>query len=181
MYNYIVAKLQNFKLQIKYMVNTLHERNLLHLNKLNELNQKMLKMFKLQMQAQAVLVSDIYLSKFPSQKIFLSAETNPYKSNPMTKLDHFRQLMPLPCKIVTTAGLDDVSEDKISTIAQSTSKDSIHKSKTSRLRNLTQMIKVDSYQQINISKSKTSRLWTATDSYPESGGVLRQKVSVVSS
>ena len=30
MYKYIVAKLQIFKLQIQYMVNTLHERNLLH-------------------------------------------------------------------------------------------------------------------------------------------------------
>ena len=41
------------------------------------------------------------------------------------------------------------------------------------------MIKVASYQQLNISKSKTSRLQTATVSYLESGGLLRQKVSVV--
>ena len=35
MYNYIVAKLQNFKLPMQYMVNMLHERNLLHLNKVH--------------------------------------------------------------------------------------------------------------------------------------------------
>ena len=152
MYNYIVAKIQNFMLQIQYMVNTLHERNILHLNKVHERNQKMLQNFKLQIQPQAVPVSYISLSKVPSQKIFVSAETKPYKSDHLTKLAHFRQLISLPWKIVTTSCLDGVAEDKISTIAQSTSEDRIHKSETSHLRNPIQMIKVDSYQQLNISK-----------------------------
>ena len=63
MYKYIFAKLQIFKLQMQYMVNTLHERNLLHRNKLHEWNQIMLQNFKLQMQPQAVPVSDLSLSK----------------------------------------------------------------------------------------------------------------------
>ena len=38
MFNYLVTKLQNFKLQIKYMFNMLHKRNLLHLNKVTYQN-----------------------------------------------------------------------------------------------------------------------------------------------
>ena len=38
MYNYIVAKLQNFKHQMQYMINTLHDRNILHLNKVTYQN-----------------------------------------------------------------------------------------------------------------------------------------------
>ena len=41
MENYMVAKLQNFKLQMQYMVNKLYESNLLHLNKLHDRNQTM--------------------------------------------------------------------------------------------------------------------------------------------
>ena len=41
MYNYMVANLQNFKLQMQYMVNKFHERNLLHLIKLHDRNQIM--------------------------------------------------------------------------------------------------------------------------------------------
>ena len=91
MYNYIFAKLQ-----MQYMVNTLHERNLLRLNKVHERNQTMLQNFKLQMQPQAVPVSGVSISKVPSQKIFVSAETKPYKSDPLTKLPHFLQLLSLP-------------------------------------------------------------------------------------
>ena len=76
----------------------------------------------------------------------------------MTKFYHFHQIMPLPWKIVTTAGIDGVAEDEISKIIQSTFEDSIHKSETSRLRKPTQMIKVASCQRLNISKSETSRL-----------------------
>ena len=54
------------------MVNTLHERNLLHLNKLHERNQTMLQHFKLQMQPQEVPVSDFSLSKVTYQKILVS-------------------------------------------------------------------------------------------------------------
>ena len=133
MYNYIVAKLHNFRLQMQYMVNTLHERNLLHLNNVHERNQKMLQNFKLQMQPQAVPISNVSLSKVPSQKIFVSAETKPYKSDPLTKLAHFRQLIPLPWKYFTTAGHNGDAEDKISTVAKSNSEDIIYKSKTSRL------------------------------------------------
>ena len=56
-YNYIVAKLQNFKLQMQSMV------NLLDLNKVHERNQTMLQNSKLQMQPQAVTVSDLSLYK----------------------------------------------------------------------------------------------------------------------
>ena len=56
------------------MVNTLHERNLLHLNKLHERNQTMLQHFKLQMQPQAVPVSDLSLSKVTYQNILVSAD-----------------------------------------------------------------------------------------------------------
>ena len=63
-YNYMVAQLQSFRFQIKYMVNRLQERNLLHLNKLHESNQ-------------AVPVSGISLSKVASQKIFVSAYLSP--------------------------------------------------------------------------------------------------------
>ena len=71
MYNYIVAKLQNVKLQMKYMV------YLLHLNKLHEGNQTMLQNYKLQMQPQEVTVSDLSLSKVTSQEIFVSDNLNP--------------------------------------------------------------------------------------------------------
>ena len=74
MYNYIVAKLQNFKLQMQYMVNTFHERNILHINKVHERNQTMLQYFKLQMQPQAVTVSDFSISKVTYQKILVSAD-----------------------------------------------------------------------------------------------------------
>ena len=49
MHNSILVKLQNFKLQMQYMVNMLHDRNLLHLNKVHEGNQMMLQNVKLQM------------------------------------------------------------------------------------------------------------------------------------
>ena len=61
---YIFAKLQNFKLKMQYLVNTLHERNILHLNKVCDRNQRVLQYFKLQMQPQVVPVSDFYISKF---------------------------------------------------------------------------------------------------------------------
>ena len=57
MYNYIVAKLQNVKLQMQSMV------NLLDLNKIHERNQTMLQNYKLQMQHQAVTVFDLSLYK----------------------------------------------------------------------------------------------------------------------
>ena len=38
MYNYIVANFKIFKLQMKYMVNTLHERNILNLSKVTYQN-----------------------------------------------------------------------------------------------------------------------------------------------
>ena len=41
MYNYMVAKLQNFKLQMQYIVNKLHKRNHFHLIKLHDRNQIM--------------------------------------------------------------------------------------------------------------------------------------------
>ena len=64
MYNYIVAKIQNAKLQMQSMV------NLLDLNKVHERNQTMLKNSKLQMQHQAVPVSDFsILTKPASRKI----------------------------------------------------------------------------------------------------------------
>ena len=69
MYTYIVAKLQ-----MKYMVNTFHERNILHINKVHERNQTMLQYFKLQMQPQAVTVSDFSISKVTYQKILVSAD-----------------------------------------------------------------------------------------------------------
>ena len=122
------------------------------------------------MKPPAVPISDLYLSKVTSQKIFVSAKTKPSKSDlsnfrkptQLTKLAHFHQLMPLPYKIDTTEGIDGVAEDKILTITQSTSEDSIHKSKTSGLRNPTQMIKKASCQQLNISKSKTAFLGKPT-------------------
>ena len=77
MYNYI-AKLQNFKLQMQYMVNTLHERNLLRLNKVHERNQTILQNSKLQMQPQAVPVSDFFLFEVNYQKILVSSDLNPY-------------------------------------------------------------------------------------------------------
>ena len=111
-------------------------------------------------------LSLISLYKVTPQKIFVSSETKPSKFNQssfwkptqMTKLAHFHQIIPLPWKFVTS-GLNGVDEDKFLTITQSTSKDIIHKSETSRLRNLTQMIKVASYQRLSIYKSETPRLW----------------------
>ena len=93
---------------------------------LHERNQKMLQNSKLQMQPQVVPVSDLYLYKVTSQKIFVSDKTKPSKYDPssfrkptqLTKLDRFHQLMTLPWEIVTTAGLNGFSEDKISTITQ---------------------------------------------------------------
>ena len=72
--NYIFAKLQNFKLQMQYMINTLHERNILHLNKVHERNQMTLQNFKLQMKPQAVPVSDFSLSKVTYQNILVSSD-----------------------------------------------------------------------------------------------------------
>ena len=63
MYNYIVVDLKYFNLQMQYMFNMLHEINLLHLNKLHDWNQTMIQNFKLQMQRQAVLVSDLSIFK----------------------------------------------------------------------------------------------------------------------
>ena len=77
MYNYIVAKIQIFKLQMQYIVNTLHERNLLHLNKLHKRNQTTLQNVKLQRQPQAVHVSDFSFSKVIYQKILVSAYLYP--------------------------------------------------------------------------------------------------------
>ena len=51
-------------------------------------------------------------------------------------------------QIFTAEGLDGISEDNILTITQSTSEDSIYKSKMSRLQNPTQMIKVGSFHQL---------------------------------
>ena len=65
MYNYIVTKIQNVKLQMQSMV------NLLDLNKVHERNQTMLQNSKFQMQPQAVTVSDLYLSKITSQKMLM--------------------------------------------------------------------------------------------------------------
>ena len=197
MYNYMVTQLQNFKLQMQYMVNKLHERNLLHLNRLHDRNKLMHhntfvsydlapdidpfqvitwifsepsnldpKAPRLQTQTRFVtpLSCDLQpdITKPTSRKIFVSAETKPFKSDSssfriltqLTKLDHFHQITPLTWKIVTAAGLNGVAEYKILTITQSTSKDSIYKSKMSRLRNLRQMIKVASCQRLKISKSK---------------------------
>ena len=56
------------------------------------------------------------------------------------------------------AGLYGVAEDKILTITQSTSEYIIYKSETSRLWNLTQMIKVASCQRLNIYESEMSHL-----------------------
>ena len=89
MYNYMVAQIQNFKLQMQYMVDKLHGRNLLHLNKLNERNKTMYNSMsdqhqnvKLQMQPQAVPGSGLYISKVapqpqavPGSDIFLSQVT----------------------------------------------------------------------------------------------------------
>ena len=84
MYNYMVAKQQNFNLQIIYMVNKLHERNLLNLEKLHDRNKKCtilwsppLQNFKLQMQSQAVPVSDISLFNVTNQNIFVSSDLAP--------------------------------------------------------------------------------------------------------
>ena len=71
MYNYIVAKLQNVKLWMQYMV------KFLDLNKVHERDQMMLQNYKLQMQPQAVTVSDLFISKVTSQKIFVSDDLNP--------------------------------------------------------------------------------------------------------
>ena len=80
----MVAKLQNFKLQMQYIVNKLHERNLLQLNKLHDRNQTMynymvapLQNFKFQMQPQEVPVSDLSLSKVTFQNILVSSELAP--------------------------------------------------------------------------------------------------------
>ena len=94
-----------------------------------------------------------------------TSETKPSKSDPsnfrkqtqLTKVVSFHQLMPRTWQIVTTEVIDGVAEDKISTITQSTSKNSIPKSEMACLQNLTQMIKVASLR-LNISNSKTSRL-----------------------
>ena len=102
MYNYVVDKLQNFKLQIQYMVNKLHERNLLHpnkihgrnqtmynynilhLNKLHDRNQTMynymvvpLQHFKLHIQPKEVTVYDLSLSKITYYNIFVSSDLYP--------------------------------------------------------------------------------------------------------
>ena len=72
MYNYMVAKLQNVKLQMQSMV------KFLDLNKVHERNQMMLQNSKLQMQPQSVPVSDLSLSKVTSQKTVVSDYLNPY-------------------------------------------------------------------------------------------------------
>ena len=63
-------------------------------------------------------------------------------------MNHLHQLITLPWNIVITEGLDGVSEDKILTIIQSTSKNNISKSKTSRLQNPIQIVKVASFLQL---------------------------------
>ena len=93
----------------------------------------------------------------------MSAEIKPSKSDPssfrkptqLTKVAHFHQLirkshqpMPQTWQIVVTEGFNGVAEDKISTITQSHSEDSIYKYKTSRLQKTTQMIKVVSFHQL---------------------------------
>ena len=114
-----------------------------------------------------------------------TSETKPSKYEPssfrkptqITKVDHFHQLMTQPWQIFTTAGLDGVAEDKILTITQSISENSISKSKRPRLLNTIQIIKADScHQHItqtwnivtqstsgnSIPKYKTSRLQNPT-------------------
>ena len=66
MYNFMVAKLLNVKLQMQYWV------NILDLNKVHERNQTMIQNYNLQMQPQALPVSSVYISKVNSQKIFVS-------------------------------------------------------------------------------------------------------------
>ena len=160
----------NFTKSIEGLQSDLNKGQERMVAQLYEQNQTMLQNPKLQMQPQALPVSDLSLSKVTSQNIFVSAKTKPSKYDPssfwtptqLTKLDHLRQLIPLPCKIVVKSGLGGVAEDKNLTITQLTSEDSISKSETSCLRNPTQVIKVSSCQQLNIPKSETSPLWTKT-------------------
>ena len=137
MYNYMVAKLQNFKLQMQNMVNKLHERNLLHLKKLHDRNQTMyncmfapLQNFKLQMQSQAVPASDLSLSKVTYQNIFVSSDlapdldpfqginrafSKPYNIDP--KISHFqtkkRFVTPLSCDLEPDITKPTFSKTKI--------------------------------------------------------------------
>ena len=79
-----------------------------------------------------------------------TSKTKPSKSDSsrfqkltqLTKVDHLHQLVPSTWHIFMTAGPDGVAEDKMLTITQSTSKNNISKSKTSRLQNPIQIIKV---------------------------------------
>ena len=79
-----------------------------------------------------------------------TSKNKPFKSYPSsfqkpthhTKVDHLRQLITLPWNIIMTEVLKGVGEDKMLTITQSTSKNNISKSKTSRLQNPIQIIKV---------------------------------------
>ena len=141
-----------------------------------------------------------------------TSKNNPFKSDPSsfqkpthhTKVDHLHQLITLPWNIVITAGLDGVSKDKILTITLSTSKNNISKSKTSRLQNPIQIIKVASCHQLMtqpcqivtqstfeniVSKFRTSHLWRPTQMIKVSswhwlmtlhGRLLWQKVSLQS-
>ena len=134
-----------------------------------------------------------------------TSKAKPSKSDPssfwnptqLIKVDGFHQLMNRPCHIFTTAGLDGVYEDNILVITQSTSKNNISKSETSRLWNPTQVIKVSSCKQLtpqpwqidtqatyknNISKYETSQLQKPTEmiklANKGSGGTSRDVVVV---
>ena len=85
-----------------------------------------------------------------------SSETNPSKYYPsrfrnpthMIKVSNCHQLMSCHWQIITSYGLDGISEDKISKISKSDFKNNTSKSKRSRLRNPTYIIKVESYHQL---------------------------------
>ena len=192
MYNSMVAQLQNLKIQMQPQAVPVSDLSLSKVNPqkifvsadidpdlypfqgttrfLSKLSNLDPQTSRLQTQTRFVTplscVLEPDITKPTSRKIVVSAKTKPSKSDPssfrkptqMTKLSHFHQVMPLYCHIVTTAGLYGAAEDKKLTTTQSTSRDSIYKSEISCLQNLTQMIKISSFQRLNISKSEMSRL-----------------------
>ena len=167
MYNYMVAHIQHFKLQMKPQAVTVSDLSLLKVTSQNifvlanldpDLDplQGITRVFsepsnpepqtsriKTQTRFFTPLSCDLEpdITKPTSRKIVVSDKTKLSKSDQssfrkqtqLTKLAHLHQLMPLLCHIVRIAGIDSVDGDKISTITQSTSEDSINKSKTSRL------------------------------------------------
>ena len=76
--------------------------------------------------------------------IYNSKASRLRKTTQMIKIGSCHQLMTQTWQIFTAEGLDGISEDNILTITQSTSEDSIYKSKMSRLQNPTQMINLGS-------------------------------------